>query len=362
MTKKTILFSIPNFTTAGSGREMFNIIERLDKDYFHIIISVETKGGVLLDEIKEKGYEIIIGNHTINLASNNFIKMFYAFKLGLIYRKYKIDIWQSFHWSSNYFEPIIAMTAGAKYVYVKKNMNWNRAWWLKSILSDQIIARNTTLLSTYFNTFYFKKKTNFISGAVDLNKFNKKESSFKYRNEYCLNNDIRIITCIAQILPIKNQLLLVKAVVGIDNVILLLAGNERNAEYTSEIKRFIQSNALENKIFLLGNVSDTVDLLNQSDIFVLPTNKLFGHEEGCPVALLEAMACGVTCIASNVAGSIDLINDGINGYIFENDKIQSLSTKILEAINKPITIQKHMYQFDLSLEAEKFQSLYTKII
>jgi len=356
--KKKIIFSIPNFITAGSGREMFNIVERLDLQEFDPFISVEHEGGNLYQEIRQKGYNILNLKHSVNQNSSRIEKLLSAIKIGIQYRKYKFDIWQSFHWSSNYYEPIIARIAGAKYIYVKKNMNWGKAWWLKSFLSNHIIARNSSMMKKYFGVWPFLDKSTFITGAVDLEKFKVQNVSIHYRSLFKSNEQTKIVTCIAQILRIKNQLLLAKAIKEIPHIVLLLAGAERDSVYADEIRKFIHENALESKVFLLGNVSNTVDLLNETDIFVLPTNTLNGHEEGCPVALLEAMACGVTCIASNIAGNIDLISDGLNGYIFESDDIESLKLKINVALLHPKTIQEKMNSHDLNLESQKFQNLY----
>ena len=48
--------------------------------------------------------------------------------------------------------------------------------------------------------------------------------------------------------------------------------------------------------------ADIVELLRASDLFVFPS-----ISEGLPVALMEAMACGVPCIARNIRGSRDII-------------------------------------------------------
>jgi glycosyltransferase involved in cell wall biosynthesis len=358
-----ILFTIPNFTTAGSGREMFNIVERLDKSLFKPLISVESDGGNLLEEIIGKSYEIIYGRHGIPGKLPVWKKIIKAIKLGKIYRKHNIAIWISFHWSSNYFEPLIARIAGAKYVYVKKNMNWNKAWWLKSYLSNWIIARNTTLLTKYFHTSVFREKTSFITGGVNLERFKRHKTEENYRTRFALEENTKIVSCVAQILPIKNQLLLVKAAHQLKNIVVFLAGAERDPKYASEIKEYITKNKLESVVYLLGNVSDPVELLNETDVFVLPTNRLYGHEEGCPVSLLEAMACGTTCVASNVAGSVDLIRDGQNGYIFESDSLESLISKIKEAINMPlVNTREAMKPYDLGVEAKRFQQLFLKMI
>jgi glycosyltransferase involved in cell wall biosynthesis len=48
-----------------------------------------------------------------------------------------------------------------------------------------------------------------------------------------------------------------------------------------------------------------------ADFFVFPT-----ANEGLPNALLEAMSCGLPCVATRVSGSTDLIDDGMTGVLF----------------------------------------------
>lgn len=358
-----VLFSIPNFLTAGSGREMFNIIERLPKEKFLVVILIEKQGGNLYQEVLEKGYEVIVNNEINKKYNSIFKEVIESYKISKDIKKLNIDIWQSFHWNGNYQEALIARMSNVKYVYVKKNMNWNNKWKLKSFLSSRIIARNTTLTKTHFNSWLYRNKVQFITGAVDLEKFKKIEiKENPYRKAISSNNDFSIITCIAHILPIKNQLLLVEAVKDLDNVVLYLAGRADDVDYYNLINKYIQQFSLEKKVFLLGNVADTVELLNCSTIFVLPTNKLFGHEEGCPVALIEAMACGLTCIASNVAGSIDLIKNNENGYIFENNSKEGLILKINKAIEFPIDNAKNINYYSLQREANDFENVYLNLM
>lgn len=70
--------------------------------------------------------------------------------------------------------------------------------------------------------------------------------------------------------------------------------------------------------------------LQNSDCLINPS-----FCEGMPNAVLEAMACGVPVIASNVAGNNSLVIDGKNGFLFDlNDKNELLS-KLTEAVNEP---------------------------
>lgn len=319
---------MPNFTTAGSGREMFNIIERLDKDVFDPYIVTRRAGGALYDEIISKGYPVIVESFSAENTTGLFRKMKEVRRLAKIYKSYHFDIWQSFNWTSDFTEALVAHYAGAKYLYVKKNMNWERrAWKLKSLFSNAIIARNTTLLNTYFATSHLKKKTIFITGGVDTQRFTPGTES-DIRSEFNIPADAFLISCIAQIVKVKDQATLIKAVAKLDNVYVILAGAHRDEEYVSYLKSLIEELGINNRVLLPGAVSKVNELLNASNLFVLPTTKRGGHEEGCPVALMEAMAAGTPCIATDVAGSRDLIEHQATGLLFEDSDVNGLTELI----------------------------------
>jgi len=69
---------------------------------------------------------------------------------------------------------------------------------------------------------------------------------------------------------------------------------------------------LENRVFLMGRVNRVVDYIKDSDIFVLSSDW-----EGMPNALMESMAMGLACVATDVStgGSRALIDNGNNGIL-----------------------------------------------
>jgi glycosyltransferase involved in cell wall biosynthesis len=79
-----------------------------------------------------------------------------------------------------------------------------------------------------------------------------------------------------------------------------------------QLERLIHELDIGESVELLGPRKDVLDLLQRSWGFVLPS-----RWEGMPNALLEAMACGVSCIATLVSGSEDLIEDGANGLLVQ---------------------------------------------
>lgn len=81
-----------------------------------------------------------------------------------------------------------------------------------------------------------------------------------------------------------------------------------------------QQLGLEASVQFLGTRTDVLDLLQHASAFVLPS-----RWEGLPNALLEAMACGLPCVATRVSGSEDVVVDGVNGLLVEPEEPQALA-------------------------------------
>ena len=88
----------------------------------------------------------------------------------------------------------------------------------------------------------------------------------------------------------------------------------------SQLERIAVELNIQDSVEFLGLRSDVVGLLQQSWGFVLPS-----RGEGMPNALLEAMACGLPCIATRTSGSEDIIADGINGFLVEPEQPADLA-------------------------------------
>ncbi len=78
----------------------------------------------------------------------------------------------------------------------------------------------------------------------------------------------------------------------------------------AQMERIAAALGIQDSVEFLGPRADVVDLLQQSWGFVMPS-----RWEGMSNALLEAMACGLPCVATRVSGSEDIIADGVNGLL-----------------------------------------------
>lgn len=86
------------------------------------------------------------------------------------------------------------------------------------------------------------------------------------------------------------------------------------------------SAAISNRVHFLGYRLDIKELLNASDAFVLSS-----FREGLSRSLMEAMASGLLCVASDIRGNRDLIQNGDTGLLFQACDITHLKS-IIESL------------------------------
>ena len=109
----------------------------------------------------------------------------------------------------------------------------------------------------------------------------------------------------------------------IDNVKLIIVGD---GDLKSDLRDKVKENGINDKVEFWGKVEkkDIIKAYQKSDVFVLPS-----LNEGMSNSLLEAMACGLAVIATDVGGTKELVDES-NGVIIEKKS----SDDIFKALEK----------------------------
>lgn len=108
-------------------------------------------------------------------------------------------------------------------------------------------------------------------------------------------------------------------------------GDFMTEEYRGEILQLVKRLGLEDSIDWVGFKQDIPAELKQLDFFVLPS---IGGE-GLPIAILEAMAAGLPVITTEIAGSKEVIRDGVDGYLCQPSNIDSLAASLEKIMCNP---------------------------
>ena len=334
MRRVKILFTIPNFITAGSGQVMANILERLDKTRFETMVCVQTAGGRIYEELIARGYQVIVEPFTIPVRP--YLSLIpRAAQAAKRFKALNIDLWHSFHYADDYTEPIIANFAGANgWVYTKKAMGWgSRAWKPRSLFASHIVADNSEMPHLFFNSPLLRRKVSVIHHGVVLDEYYPLPAvTNDLRNRLELGEATPLVGCVAHLVPVKGHPTLIQALSTLPETHLVLAGRDNDQEYANRLREQVATLKLEERVHFLGMVDNVPELMRDLDVVVLPTWNRW-RKEGCPVALLEAMACGKACVATNIPGARDIIEDGVSGLLVEPENADALAGAIRRLIN-----------------------------
>lgn len=109
--------------------------------------------------------------------------------------------------------------------------------------------------------------------------------------------------------PVKRVPELVHAASRVPDLQLQLVGDGPERR---RVERAVTATGTTGKVRIAGYRSDPAPYLRDTDMFVLPS-----AAEACPMALLQAMACGVPVIASRVGGVPEIVRSGVDGLLVD---------------------------------------------
>lgn len=343
-----ILYTIPNFKTAGSQYVLLSLFRKIDKDVFDPYICIEKFPETVPDDIPDK--RRLVFKWTASKLKD-------VLNFRSLIKIHKIDIVHSWDYKSNYLEALACRMAGVKYLYTKKNNAWSKRWQLKSWLSNHIAYDNPEMKTRFFNSIVFRNKISFIPHGVDMEVFKPLEKL------HHLNFNIG---CIGNIGANKNQLFVVEVLKKLpEQIELHLYGNEE-VKYRELLDDYINKNGLKNRVHFHGFIeNENIPSVFQSlDLFILSS-----MQEGLPVSILEAMACGVPVLSSDSGGGARYLLD--SKYIFSLENPDGLIQKILkiyhleEAERKDLTkkgIQNIAENHTLPKEVNTYEKVYKTMI
>ncbi len=100
------------------------------------------------------------------------------------------------------------------------------------------------------------------------------------------------------------------------NTSLIILGS---GELENDLKKQAQTLPCNHKIKFIGHVDNVADHLKMGDVYLLSSDN-----EGFGISLIEAMACGLICVATKCPGPNEIIQNGINGFLVEKNTLSVL--------------------------------------
>ena len=130
------------------------------------------------------------------------------------------------------------------------------------------------------------------------------------------------------------------------------------------IERLSQEMQLEDRVLFLGKQDAIVELLSISDLFIMPSgNESFG------LSALEAMACEVPIISSNVGGLPEVNIHQQTGFLSDVGDIESMSNNAIHLLKNPALHEtfranalEQAKRFDIANIIPQYEKVYSKAL
>lgn len=187
--------------------------------------------------------------------------------------------------------------------------------------------------------------------------------------ELGLPADALMLLNVARVSPQKGQLYAVRALAAVREKFpqarLVLAGALTDEEWVARLEGEVRALGLEGFVHVLGPRRDVPDLLRACDLFVFPS-----LHEGLGIALIEAMAAGCACVATETGPLPEVVRHGVDGWLTAPGDADGLAGAVCALLADPArrgalgrAAQKSAQaRFEPQAAADKLAAIYHSVV
>lgn len=193
--------------------------------------------------------------------------------------------------------------------------------------SDIVTTVSDALKTETYERIETTKPIETIYNFVDEDVFYPMDGS-KLKKEFGIREDERVLIHVSNFRKIKNIPDIIEAFMKVREAIpakLLLVGDGPEKH---RIMDKVKTMPYKNDVLFLGKQENIAELFSISDLKLLLSEK-----ESFGLVLLEAMACGVPGIGTNIGGIPEVVDHGTNGYLVELGDVDAVAHYAIELLS-----------------------------
>ena len=327
-------------TFGGSGivaTELGKALSRKGHEIHFITYSQPVKLGVLREnifyhEVSTSDYPLFEYTPYEQVLTSKLVDVVKFEKLDLLHVHYAIPHASAAYMAQQILKtqginiPFITTLHGTDITLVGKDPSFEPVITFSINHSNVVTAVSENLKKDTLELFNIDKEIEVIPNFICLEDY-KQTNNKKYKNRIAKNNE-KVITHISNFRKVKRIQDVIKSFKIINESIpskLVLVGD---GPERAKMERLARELNISTDVNFLGNLKSTKEVLNISDLFMLPSSS-----ESFGLAALEALACGVPVIATNKGGIPEVVEHGISGYLSKVGDYKDMSKNALSILN-----------------------------
>jgi len=373
-----LLKFVCDFGAGGTEGQIFNLVRGLDSTHFTLEFASLNKKGPFVEKYAQQG--ITIREFPIPSLFSP-VACVQMIKLAKYLRSNRIEIVHAYNFYSLVFAipaaklagvPVVIASIRDRGVYLTPTQKWLQK--LVCRMADKILVNAESIRDWLLEQGYPQQKITVIKNGIDLSRY-EAISAGSIRTDWGIQDDAPLVVMLARLNPQKGVDDFIRAAALVKRehpeARFLMIGKPSLASMSaqkgsiSDYQQWLDLRAqlqLEDCLFFCGYRNDVPQILSQTAVSVLPS-----HSEGLSNTLLESMAAGAPIVATNVGGTPELIEHGVNGLLVLPHSPEQLAEAISRILsNKALALQLSQHarrkvreNFSLDAMVRSTKALYT---
>ena len=352
----------------GAERQLYELCSRLPQDRYELHVICFHGGGAYIPRLQEAAAQVHV------VEKHGLFDMRFLFALAAKLREIAPALVHTWMLSANLWGRLALDMAQIRPVVVaaERKTFVNEPWARRAIVgwlgsrSDAVIGNSRDVVENQIADGVPREQAYVIENGIDFTRFDTAPERSAALTAEGLDPALPLVLTIGRLHPQKDQRTFIAAAGQ-----LLESGRRAqfaivgDGELRGQLAAQIAASGHSAAIHLLKSRPGVEGLIANCDVFCLPS-----LTEGFPNVLAEAMGCGRACIATRVSGSVDMIRDGMTGYLIDVGNADALANRIARYLDDSGLAKLHgerarqYIRANNSVEAmvRRYDELYTSLL
>jgi N-acetyl-alpha-D-glucosaminyl L-malate synthase BshA len=314
----------------------------------------ESDANVRFHRVETPGYPLFREPQYLLALANRIVQVAHAHKLEIIHAHYAIP-----HAAAAYLaRQILAGTArvprtittlhGTDVTILGSDPSYRETVAFCIDQSDAVTAVSASLRDDTKRQMPVKSDIEVIPNFLDCS-FHRRTADAGLRKRYAAPDE-KLVIHISNLRPVKQVDAVVRVFARIRESVkarLLIVGEGPDL---GRAEQLIEELGVTAHVELVGEAQDVTGLLSMADLFLLPS-----LQESFGLSALEAMACGVPVVASNVGGLPEVVIHGVTGFLHPPSAMEQMATSGIRILSDP-ALHAQMAMEGVRLATERFSA------